>query len=76
MNFRRIYFAFKGGRQYDDEGRRRNDDDQPRRGGGHDRDRYSGPSRRDYDSNRSNKYNHPDRGTDRENNREMIFSFR
>lgn len=57
-----IYFI--GGRQYEDEGRKR--DDQPRRGGG-DRDRFGGPSRRDHDSGRKGKYNHhnqSDRGNE------------
>ena len=69
MNYFRIYFACQGGRQYDDEGRRRDDDDQSRRGG-HDRDRYSGPSRRSFDSNRGNKYTNPDRGTQRDSESE------
>lgn len=63
MHFIRIYVIFQGGRQYDDEGRRRNDDDQPpRRGGGGG---YSGTSRRDYDSNRGNRYSHTERGMER-----------
>ena len=62
----------QGGRQYDDEGRKRDTDDYPPRrsggggggGGGQDRDRYGGPSRRDYDSNRSNKSNPSEKGMD------------
>ncbi|CAF0777719.1 unnamed protein product [Rotaria sp. Silwood1] len=71
---------FSGGRQYEDEGRRRNDDNYRRGGGsgsgsgggGHDRDRYGGPSRRDYDSGRKGKYNHhsqPERDNERGNYR-------
>ena len=55
-----------GGRQYEDDGRRRHNDDHPpsARRGGYDRERYGGgQQRRDHDSVRSNKYNHPDRGT-------------
>ncbi|CAF1269064.1 unnamed protein product [Adineta ricciae] len=61
------------GRQYEDEGRRRHNDDHPpsARRGGHDRERYGGgQQRRDHDSVRSNKYNHPDRDHDRNNNRQ------
>jgi len=60
-------FSIQGGWRHEDEGRKRNDEDHPRRsggGGGHDRDRYSGgPPRRDYDSNRTNKYNPSEKGT-------------
>jgi hypothetical protein len=53
-----------GGRQFEDDSRKRSDDDQNRRGG-QDRDRYGGSSRRDHESGRTNKYtppNHSERG--------------
>jgi len=59
---------YSGGRQYEDEGRRRPDDDQPRRGG-QDRDRFGGgPSRRDQESGRTSKYSHNNQ-TERDNER-------
>jgi len=66
---------YSGGRQYEEDNRRRSDDGHYRRdsgGGGHDRDRHGGPSRRDHESGRTGKYNHhnhPERDNDRGNYR-------
>lgn len=59
------------GRSIDDDGRRRNDDHHRRggRGGGYDRDRYTGSSRRDYESGRIGKTNYSERDNERGNYR-------
>jgi len=57
----RKYNDDDGRKRNDDDGGKRNDDDH-RRSGGQDRVRYGGPSRRDHESGRTGKYNHPQRG--------------
>jgi hypothetical protein len=58
-------FLIIDGRQFEDDNRKHNNDDNHYRrggGGGNDRDRYNGPPRRDHESGRTGKYNHPERG--------------